>query len=325
MSECNRTARTSTTSTSTTSHPVENEGQNGRSIARRELFRPQSCNMDNQQVAMGSKWWRSCWNGQQLDGELLYRTVKEQQERRLLASLKSVEANKSPEASTTMPRKYDDDSRGQAALVDGSRQSYVYAVPRASSARQPQVGSPNELTTGGCSASSSPMSSRSTGGSSISSSNTLVVRSLSSGDEDEDQEEDPLSDPLYASVLGTSKQLKAMSSRAAEKNASKQTSSELDSSQQLQSLAERCLEVQRATRNGNLLLVRPEDEPNGGCQEQDDKLKLRSQFQEHQDCVEEKKKTIAVNEFPACVLDCKTILGLRSRQVEVDLNSSKQM
>lgn len=130
-----------------------------------------------------SKWWRSCWNGNQLDGEMLYRTVKAQQEQRLkLAS------------STGQPK-------ADGPLVDGSRRhSQVYSIPRRHPA-SPQAGAGEHT-------------------------------------------DDPLlSDPLYASILGTSKQLERISLPERHRDPARA---------QLRSLVERCLEVQRATSKSML-------------------------------------------------------------------------
>ena len=175
-----------------------------------------------------SKWWRSCWNGQQLDGELLYETVKAQRERRLALS------------SGGPAERRQVAGRRPEVLVDGSRQSYVYAVPRA--LRRPSGGP-----TGGRSPSSSS-----------SSSSAVPAPAPCSRPA---PREDPLSDPLYASVLGTSKQLEALAGRRPPTSGRRpERQRELESALQLRSLVERCLEVQRATRNGNLLLRPAEDE-----------------------------------------------------------------
>lgn len=148
--------------------------------------------------ARESKWWRSCWNGNQLDGELLYKTIKAQQERRLAAS----------------------SSLGEPQ-VQAHRQSHLYSVPRPSGLDEWRPSS----------------------------------ESLGADDEDED----PLSDPLYASILGTSKQLQvrrqqvAASLRQQQQQQLEQVDPADPASAQLRSLVEKCLEVQRATRRSSLV------------------------------------------------------------------------
>lgn len=227
------------------------------SKARRELFQKQSNYQAN------NKWWRSCWNGNQLDGELLYQTVKEQQERRL-ASLASQSVSEVTKNMDQRKLRVEDEEKNSKQLV--------YAVPR-----------PQHVTSTMICANNSK----------------LVEKRLSESEEDD--EDDPLSDPLYASVLGTSKQLKAI---AANKSSStpivsnrphvthrslvnndqyafvraietKQSDKSITSMScqgergndqnesedgRIRTLVERCLEVQRATttQNGSLLVIRPE-------------------------------------------------------------------
>lgn len=198
-----------------------------------------------------SKWWRSCWNGNQMDGDLLYKTIKAQQERRLADRMLTFNApaagsgsssgvgSASAEHLTTPPQ---DDTSSATALVDGSRQSYVYATPKprqpaearnrcnhqtssfaqtgvwqsAGSLRQPLTSSLGHSGSSSSSSSSSSTSSRSP----IENKQAELCRLKVTSDcqeeeEEEEDEEDPLSDPLYASILGTSKQLRAISAGSA--------------------------------------------------------------------------------------------------------------
>lgn len=301
-----------------------------------------SAEQSHQRQYRESKWWRSCWNGNQLDGELLYKTIKAQQERRLATRMLSLKGE------TTGDNQLNP-SANQSALVDGSSQSYVYASPKPRLQVAEVRGRCSQAAFGdGWQTSSSPhhrspvtsslgrsgSSPSSTGSSSSSSSasrspvetgkqapSEISKPERCQSDEDDD-EDDPLSDPLYASILGTSKQLQAINggstnhaawsparSRTERQQAAngnkqrefyasprktitvnnslyadfrspvgrpKSTDNKLLSlveqeqqhvydnlpggnngadpaSMQLKSLVERCLEVQRATRNSSLL------------------------------------------------------------------------
>jgi len=156
--------------------------------------------MQQRRQCRESRWWRSCWNGNQLDSGLLYKTVKAQQERRLAGSLLAGEESGQVVAPVF------------CELV-GQRDGCMYATPRPSARTTlPSGRSPPSAS---CSPTSSSTSSTSSAGPSNSPSgvrfepqqrkSSLPATQLEVG------EENPLSDPLYASILGTSKQLQGIS------------------------------------------------------------------------------------------------------------------
>lgn len=192
--------------------------------ARSESNRKASL-MSSPKASRESKWWKSCWNGDQLDSDLLYRTIKAQQERRLaqrLLTSDSLQVQLAGQSSSSSSSPVVEPEL--SAIVDGSRQSYVYASPR-----------------------------------------PLPKVQLATSPKEQPDQSNPLSDPLYASVLGTSKQLQAINrlgSNVAQyselKTRKGQISQQLicselndysePASRQLRSLVEKCLEVQRAAR-----------------------------------------------------------------------------
>lgn len=202
-----------------------------RASARRELFAGQ-----NEAELRANKWWRSCWNGNQLDGHLLYETVKAQQERRLArqvgrqSSLETAQADDCESVEEEGESGEQFESRSQVSeRVEGRKggemanSQALYAVPRA---RQKRHTCP-----------------------------------LAASVDHDDHDDDPLRDPLYASVLGTSKQLSAIANAG---NRHRQPGAagddELESNRRIRTLVERCLEVQRATTTsgGRLLLIKAE-------------------------------------------------------------------
>lgn len=243
---------------------------------------------DRQSVGLReSKWWRSCWNGNQLDGDLLYRTIKAQQERRLASTTSDALEGSSSNTNTSHQ------SQQTSAMTNVAQ---LYATPRlthtahynATSHRSQYRSSQDERNLVRRREMSCPAKAKSGRPEDelASSSSTILI------------EDDPLSDPLYASILGTSQQLKGITSqtKASRKSSATKSSSDLFSgceffpaaanstggpiydnvappklnnnnteanlsdssvdsaSLQLKSLVERCLEVQRATQNNRSLL-----------------------------------------------------------------------
>jgi len=208
---------------------------------------------EKQQIMMQDRQcrWNSCWNGQSLNGELLYKTVRASRERRLVAQ------------ATSRPQ------RSIENIWPGIESDRAILMQEAQMPKD------------------------------------------SISDESRTSEDDPLRNPLYASVLGTSKQLQAISrcnsrksdlgreeqrppssNQTLQSNRSTTISSEdrhlqshvkslnlgscasfsstslnTSSSVQMNSLVERCLEVQRAIKNnGNLLeIAQPVESTSSNC------------------------------------------------------------
>lgn len=120
--------------------------------------------------------------------------------------------------------------RGSHSELAGSQASCVYAVPRSSLLKTIQHPDRREP----------------------------------SADEEEEEEEDPLSDPLYASVLGTSKQAQPYQKRQVESTTTANLNSQLGihalGHHEMSSLVKSCLEVERATRSLLLVETRPVQE-----------------------------------------------------------------
>lgn len=246
-----------------------------------------------------SKWWRSCWNGNQLDGDLLYRTIKAQQERRLTDKMILSDSNT---GALCTSQKNHDQTQQTASKANVAQ---LYATPRlTATAKVQQKNSPQ------CESLRDFRHNESSSRIEISSSSSSMAI-----------EDDPLSDPLYASILGTSKQLKditgqAKASRkmgatrsstslftgsefypsvapiydnlthnnASSSNDAHLSDSSVDSaSSQLKSLVERCLEVQRATQNNRSLLSisHPREDQHQHQQHpqpQEDSFRLKTEF-----------------------------------------------
>jgi hypothetical protein len=249
--------------------------------ARRELFARTSREEPQNQTQNASKWWRPCWNGEQLDGELLFEQVRARQERRLM-----------------MASDPDEGGPRQSEQSSGSSQApgVVYAVPRASLvnrlsliASSPESGKlvgetfsarPLNCSSGESSSPEAPLRVSTRAAQREWRRNAKMAESESSSSATTSpmlDDEDPLSDPLYASVLGTSKQLQAMAGQRRhqqQRAAGPSRVSRLDEGQdhdkgttasgqrhdEMNSLVASCLEVQRATRNGNLLLLIGQEE-----------------------------------------------------------------
>lgn len=163
------------------------------------------------QRSVDSKWWRSCWNGNQLDSELLYKTIKEQQERRLIDQHKLTfhhhhlinHQNHNHIQSTRINPDQNNGSCNQLIKETNDEQSYLYSVPKFDRLRMEQQEQREKeqqhlLDWRSNQANSSSGNSPSSG-SSEDTPSSIKSQAL--------REEDPLSDPLYASILGTSKQL----------------------------------------------------------------------------------------------------------------------
>lgn len=286
------------TSSATNGHHImSNEMYHGRRSSGDLLHQRQQVQHQRRHSGLSRQYrgWRSCWNGNQLDVDLLYKTVKAQEERRLADLLASSQLAEDQTASQQVPA------------------PTHYAAPKPAARRTQPVS-----------------------GNSIGTSDRLVKDEQVSQDNEADNvsmEDNPLSDPLYASILGTSKQLQSSQWRPreldrlrpspAEFNAScfryqvsrgsastsfvgqqpskksaqhreaqdnrnlhlysgtgadlerltkrsqahdEQSDDDIESdcsdsvaSLQLRSLVEKCLEVQRATRNGNCLLISKQD------------------------------------------------------------------
>lgn len=202
-----------------------------------------------------SKWWRSCWNGNKLDSELLFKTIKAQQERRLADRMTLVSGticNENNLENTVM-----DTTTSNGITLDSSRQGHVYALPKPLKLRTDHRVSASALASSSSSVATAAEA-------------TAAKRATS-----EEDEEDPMSDPLYASILGTTqlsvgpRKTRATTTSVAGRNppptlysnatvhSPNPTDASSDSdlaSLQLRSLVQRCLEVQRATRRASLLL-----------------------------------------------------------------------
>lgn len=147
--------RSSSSSSAASSSSLTTTQSNGRKT-REILKNPLTC--QTTPASQSDDLWRLCWNGEQLDSDLLYRTAKARQERRLMAAA----------AAATRP--------------DRPEQQVVYAVPRNDRGHSLHRKSHSAAN-----------------GSSAPAPGPIVERSA----------EHPLDDPLYASVLGTSKHLRA--------------------------------------------------------------------------------------------------------------------
>lgn len=82
---------------------------------------------------------------------------------------------------------------------------------------------------------------------------------------EDDLDDDPLSDPLYASILGTSKQASVRAKRDPNHRELKIVCRDEEANEednvQLRSLVERCLEIQRVTERSSLLFANNAPEP----------------------------------------------------------------
>lgn len=160
----------------------------------------------NHQRSVDSKWWQSCWNGNQLDGELLYKTIKEQQERRLLNQHKLIQshAHETPTARNTEINNNMKQCNSVIKETNNQQQSYVYSVPKFDRSRMEQEDRHLFDWRSAHNSSGNSPSSGSSGSTAEQDAPTPTPAPIKS---QLIRDEDPLSDPLYASILGTSKQL----------------------------------------------------------------------------------------------------------------------